>query len=98
MCEVKRRSTLVAEDLPGLQVAWGARRGASEWRLTAIPGDGQPTKLLVEQHLAALSHTLKLHGMQEVRGSTPLSSTQVRVYFDLVMDHPSEPYSTKVQQ
>src|ERR1035437_9652969 len=53
----------------------GARRGASERRYRATAGDVQRLKRLVEPHPAALRNDKVLYGMQEVRGSNPLSST-----------------------
>ena len=60
-----------ARDKPG----WGAKRGASERRYQAMPGAVQRLKLLVEPHPATLRDDKVLYGMQEVRGSNPLSST-----------------------
>src|ERR1700689_1661063 len=54
---------------------WGAKRGASERRYQATPGDVQPLTLLAEPHPAILRDDKDLYGMQEVRGSNPLSST-----------------------
>src|ERR1035441_2302955 len=53
----------------------GARRGARERRYRATAGDVQRLKRLVEPHPAALRNDKVLYGMQEVRGSNPLSST-----------------------
>jgi hypothetical protein len=55
--------------------AGGARRGASERRYQAATGDVQRLKLLVEPHPATSRNNKYLYGMQEVRGSNPLSST-----------------------
>ena len=49
--------------------------GASGWRYQAITSGMERLKLLVEPLAAASSDWLDLHGMQEVRGSNPLSST-----------------------
>ena len=53
----------------------GAKRGASEQRYRAMPGDVQRLKLPVEPRPATLRYDKVLYGMQEVRGSNPLSST-----------------------
>lgn len=53
----------------------GARRGASGRRYRATSSDMQRLKLLVEPHPAILRDDEYLYGMQEVRGSNPLSST-----------------------
>jgi len=58
--------------------ARGAKRGASEQRYQAMPGDVQRLKLLVEPHPATLRNNKDLYGMQKVRGSNPLSSTIFR--------------------
>ena len=58
---------------------WGAKRGASERRYQAMPGEVQRLKLLAGPHPAMFSHKRNLYGMQEVRGSNPLSSTHFRV-------------------
>src|ERR1700730_13582554 len=56
----------------------GAKRGAREGRYQATPGDVQRLKLLAEPHPATLRYGKDLYGMQEVRGSNPLSSTLFR--------------------
>jgi hypothetical protein len=53
----------------------GARSGARSQRFGTTVGDSRPTKLLVEPPLATPGHGLELHGMQEVWGSNPHSST-----------------------
>src|SRR6266700_4936408 len=53
----------------------GARRGASERRYQAMPGDVQRLKLLVEPHPATFCPKRNLYGKQKVRGSKSLSST-----------------------
>ena len=53
----------------------GSKRGASNRRLRAARSYVQPAKLLVEPCQATCNHWLDLHGMQEARGSSPLSST-----------------------
>src|ERR1039457_4945333 len=57
------------------RTARGARRGASERRYQATGSDIGRLKLLVEPHPAILCLKRNLYGMQEVRGSNPLSST-----------------------
>ena len=57
----------------------GARRGASEQRYRAMPGDVQRLRLLVEPRPATLRNDKDLYGMQEVRGSNPLSSTHLQL-------------------
>jgi hypothetical protein len=49
----------------------GARRGASERRLSATSSDMQRLKLLVEPHPAIFCLKRNLYGMQEVRGFGP---------------------------
>jgi hypothetical protein len=53
----------------------GARRGASEQRYQAMPGDVRRLKRLAGPHPATLRNNKDLYGMQKVRGSNPLSST-----------------------
>src|SRR5690242_5484304 len=53
----------------------GSKTGASDRRQRAVKSYVQPAKLLVELPLATCSHQLDLYGMQEARGSSPLSST-----------------------
>ena len=54
----------------------GSKTGASERRYRAMASDIQRSKLLVEPHPATLRNSKDLYGMQEVRGSNPLSSTR----------------------
>ena len=58
---------------------WGARRGASGRRYQAITSGMERLKLLVEPLPATSSDWLDLHGMQEVRGSNPRSSTRQNI-------------------
>jgi hypothetical protein len=58
----------------------GSRRGASDRRRWAVPGDVWRMKLLVRRHVATFGYRLVSYGMQEVRGSNPRSSTGQTVY------------------
>jgi hypothetical protein len=53
----------------------GSKWGASERRYRAMASDVWRLKLLVEPHPATSRNSKDLYGMQEVRGSNPLSST-----------------------
>jgi hypothetical protein len=48
--------------------------------------------------MASSGNRLAIHGMQEVSGSSPLSSTQVKEVFRTARYDPLELYSSKVQQ
>jgi hypothetical protein len=64
-----------AQRLAGCIKSVGRKRGASERRHQAKPSGVQLLKLLVESHTAISRDDKFLYGMQEVRGSNPLSST-----------------------
>jgi hypothetical protein len=50
------------------------------------------------QHMALPVTVLVVHGMQEISGSSPLSSTQVRDFFRTAEKAAEAAYSSKVQQ
>jgi hypothetical protein len=52
----------------------GSKWGANGPRERATPGNVRRLKLLVEPHAATLRNDKNSYGMQEVRGSNPLSS------------------------
>jgi hypothetical protein len=70
-----------------------------------LPGDAGPRPARVAaakqptgRRLAPPGDWLSLYGMQEARGSSPLSSTQVRWIFRTAEHPPRGSYSSKVQQ
>ena len=66
--------------------------------LCVVPRCSPSVSLLVTLHSCWSVEVPGLHGMQEVSGSSPLSSTQVRDLFRAVRLDPIEAYSSKVQQ
>jgi hypothetical protein len=66
---------IVAVGRKQLEADPGSKRGASDRRWWAVPGDVRRMKLLVRRHVATVGYWLGSYGMQEVRGSNPRSST-----------------------
>jgi hypothetical protein len=74
-----------AQSLAAHGESMGSKRGASERRYQAMPGDVQRLTLLAEPHTATLRDGKDLYGMQEVRGSNPPKLRQV--VFTFQWDH-----------